>query len=108
MGRSVKAAARPARHKPAWTVYILRCVDDTLYTGIAMDTARRLIEHNTNNRLGARYTRSRRPVTLVYREPAATRAAAARREHAIKALTRAEKERLIKPARRKPRKNSLL
>jgi len=96
-----------ARRKPAWTVYILRCADGTLYTGIAMDAAKRLIEHNTNNRLGARYTRSRRPVVLAYREPAATRAAAARREHAIKALTRAEKELLVKAVRRR-RKSSLL
>ena len=98
----------PSPRRPAWTVYVLRCADGTLYTGIAMDAARRLLEHNTNNRLGARYTRSRRPVVLVYREAAATRAAASRREHAIKALTRAEKEVLIKTARRKPRKNSLL
>jgi len=98
------AVARPK----AWTVYILRCADDTLYTGIAMDVAKRLIQHNTNNRLGARYTRSRRPVALAYREPAATRAAAARREHAIKALTRAEKDLLVKAARRGRRKKSLL
>jgi putative endonuclease len=96
------------RPKTAWTVYILRCADGTLYTGIAMDAAKRLTEHNTSNRLGARYTRSRRPVVLAYREPAATRAAAARREYAIKALTRAEKELLLKPARRRRRKSSLL
>ncbi len=81
MTRRPKAAGRPASRKPAWTVYILRCADGTLYTGIAMDAAKRLLEHNTDNRLGARYTRSRRPVVLAYREPAATRATAARREY---------------------------
>lgn len=104
MGRSAKTAGRPVRRKPAWTVYILRCADGTLYTGIAMDAAKRLIEHNTNNRLGARYTRSRRPVVLVYRESVATRSAAASREHAIKALTRAEKTALVNAARRGRRK----
>jgi putative endonuclease len=94
------------RPKTAWTVYILRCADGTLYTGIALDTAKRLIEHNTNNRLGARYTRSRRPVTMVYAEPAATRAAASRREHAIKALTRAEKESLLKTGPRGGRRRA--
>jgi putative endonuclease len=108
MPRRPTAGKRPAPRKLAWTVYILRCADGTLYTGIAMDAAKRLIEHNTNDRLGARYTRSRRPVVLAYREPAATRAAAARREYAIKALTRAGKDLLIKAALRRRRKNSLL
>lgn len=79
-----------------WFIYILRCADDTLYTGIARDVARRIEEHNASHRLAARYTRARRPVVLVHLEPATTRSAAARREHAIKRMTRAQKQALVK------------
>ncbi len=79
----------------SWAVYILRCGDGTLYTGIARDLERRIVEHNGNDRLGARYTRSRRPVMLVYREALASRSEASKREAAIKRMTRAEKERLV-------------
>lgn len=81
---------------PSWYVYIVRCVDDTLYTGITRDTQRRLLEHNADNRRGARYTRARRPVALVYCESHRSRAVAARREATIKKLTRQNKEKLIK------------
>ncbi len=80
---------------PSWYVYIVRCADDTLYTGITRDTQRRLLEHNADNRRGARYTRARRPVALVYSEPQRSRALAAQREAAIKKLTRQNKEMLI-------------
>lgn len=83
----------PAAGNP-WYVYILRCADGSLYTGIALDLQRRLDEHNGDDRLGARYTRSRRPVTLAYAEAAPDRAAACRREHAIKRLGRPAKETL--------------
>ena len=73
----------------AWCVYMLRCADGSLYTGITTDVARRVAEHNGDTGLGARYTRSRRPVELVYVEAAANRAEAARREAAIKRLDRA-------------------
>lgn len=79
-----------------WTVYILRCADDTLYTGITTDLERRIVEHNNDNKKGAKYTRVRRPVTPVYRESSASRATASRREHQLKKLTRPEKKRLIK------------
>ncbi len=75
----------------AWFVYLLRCADGTLYTGITTDIDRRLAEHNGEGGLGARYTRSRRPVELAYVEPADCRAAAARREASIKQLDRARK-----------------
>lgn len=78
-----------------WFVYILRCADRSLYTGITTDVVRRLQEHNGNGRLAARYTRSRRPVQLVYQETAPSRAAAARREAQIKRLQRTAKEALI-------------
>jgi putative endonuclease len=55
-----------------WFVYILRCADDTLYTGITTDVARRVREHNAGVALAARYTRSRRPVALAHVEPAAS------------------------------------
>ncbi len=79
---------------PVWYVYILRCADGSLYTGVAKDLARRLDEHNGDDRLGARYTRGRRPVTLVYAEAAPDRGAACRREHAIKRLERGAKQAL--------------
>jgi putative endonuclease len=67
-----------------WSVYIVRCVDGSLYTGIAKDVARRVDEHNANNLLAANYTRARRPVTLVYEEAVATRSAAEKREYEVK------------------------
>jgi putative endonuclease len=73
-----------------WWVYILRCRDATLYTGITTDPAARLSAHNAGR--GARYTRGRRPVALVHLEPAPNRAEAQRREAAIKRLSRARKE----------------
>ncbi|ODU35167.1 MAG: endonuclease [Thiobacillus sp. SCN 63-374] len=81
----------------AWCVYMLRCADGSLYTGITTDLARRVAEHNGAGGLGARYTRSRRPVQLVYAEAAASRAEAARREAAIKQLDRAGKLALCAP-----------
>jgi putative endonuclease len=77
-----------------WLVYILRCSDRTLYTGVTTDPVRRLKQHNAGT--GARYTRARLPVTLVYLEEAAGRGEALKREHAIKKLTRSQKLGLIK------------
>lgn len=79
---------------PTWFVYLLRCADGTLYAGITTDLTRRLAEHNGSGGAGARYTRARRPVELVYSEMACSRAAAARREAAIKRLDRAAKRAL--------------
>lgn len=78
----------------AWFVYVLRCADGSLYTGITTDPARRLAEHNAGAQ-GARYTRSRRPVQLVYAEPAPDRAHATRREAVLKRLPRRAKLALI-------------
>lgn len=78
-----------------WFVYILRCADGTLYTGITTDVARRVTEHNGEGLPGARYTRGRRPVTVVYVEPATSRSLAARREAVIKRLSRVRKLALI-------------
>jgi putative endonuclease len=82
----------------AWCVYIVCCADGSLYTGIATDAARRVAEHNDSDALAAKYTRVRRPVALVYQEQCGDRAAAARREHAIKRMTRSEKMLVIEGA----------
>lgn len=78
-----------------WSVYMVRCSDESLYTGITKDVERRIEEHNGSNLLGARYTRPRRPVKLVYREILSSRSEAAKREFEIKRLSREEKEALI-------------
>lgn len=70
-------------------VYIVRCSDGTLYTGWAMEVQARVRKHNAGR--GARYTRTRRPVELIYSEEVPTRAAALKRERAIKRLPRAKK-----------------
>ena len=77
----------------AWYVYMLRCGDGSLYTGCTDNVERRLVAHQSGK--GAKYTRSRLPVTLAYREEAADKPAALRREAAIKRLTRAEKLALL-------------
>ena len=77
----------------AWTVYILRCGDGTLYTGCTNDLPRRVACHQSGR--GAKYTRSRLPVSLAYQEAAEDKSAALRRERAIKGLTRQQKLALI-------------
>ena len=77
-----------------WYVYIVECIDNTLYTGITTDIDRRISEHNSSDR-GAKYTKSRRPVELVYFEESENRSTASKRECAIKKLTRSDKLLLI-------------
>jgi len=79
----------------AWFVYMVRCGDNSLYTGIAKDVDRRIHEHNSNDKLGAKYTKARRPVALVYQETCESRSGATRREYEIKLLSRQEKEELF-------------
>lgn len=79
-----------------WRVYILCCADGSLYTGITNDIERRLDEHNHNDRMAASYTRSRRPVELVYEEVQPDRSAALKREAEIKQFSRQEKAELIR------------
>lgn len=74
-------------------VYILKCSDGTFYTGYTTDPVRRTRVHNTGK--GAKYTRSRRPVELIYTEEFNNKTDAQRREYAIKQLSRAEKEKLV-------------
>ncbi|MDA1165464.1 MAG: GIY-YIG nuclease family protein [Planctomycetota bacterium] len=73
----------------AWFVYIVRCADGSLYTGIAKDMERRLGQHNAGT--ASRYTRTRLPVTLEYQEVQPSQSAALKRELAIKALSRKAK-----------------
>lgn len=75
-------------------VYILRCSDNTLYTGITNDLEKRLHKHN-NLKSGAKYTRARRPVKLVYSEACVDKSAAQKREYELKGLTREQKLSLI-------------
>ena len=77
-----------------WWVYIVECSDKSLYTGITTDTDRRVIEHNTSTK-GAKYTRSRRPVSLIYKEQYENRSSASKREYEIKKLKRADKMLLV-------------
>jgi putative endonuclease len=78
----------------AWFVYILRCADDTLYTGITTDKERRLTQHNKGT--AAKYTRVRTPVEMIYSENSDDRSSATKREIAIKKLPRKQKLDLIK------------
>ena len=80
--------------KKQWYIYIVKCADKTLYTGIAKDVAGRINLHNGGK--GAKYTRARLPVKLVYTESSKNRSTATKRELQIKKLTRKEKLRLIK------------
>ncbi|HEY1041950.1 MAG TPA: GIY-YIG nuclease family protein [Candidatus Paceibacterota bacterium] len=77
-----------------WYVYLLRCADGTLYTGVTTDIERRMKEHN-ESREGAKYTRARRPVSLAHQETFPTRSEACAREAAIKKLSKGEKEALL-------------
>ncbi|MFB6195978.1 MAG: GIY-YIG nuclease family protein [Haloplanus sp.] len=77
-------------------VYVVECSDGTYYTGYTTDVERRVAEHDAGD--GAKYTRGRTPVELVYTERYDTRSAAMRREHEIKSLSRRAKERLIADA----------
>lgn len=76
-----------------WTVYILRCGDETLYTGIARDLEKRLEQHRGGE--GARYTRGRGPLELVYQEKFTDRASAQKREMEIKRMDRSRKLKLL-------------
>ena len=76
-----------------WTVYIVECSDNTLYTGVATDIEARLAEHNAGR--GAKYTRARLPVALVYSENAKDRSTALRREHVIKRMPTLDKRSLV-------------
>ena len=80
-----------------WTVYVLRCRDGSLYTGITNDLPKRLLRHKAGT--ASAYTRSRLPVRLVYQERQPDRSAALRREAAVRRLSRGEKLALVRSTR---------
>ena len=80
---------------PQWFTYLLRCADNSLYAGVTTDLSRRLNEHNYHNKLGAKYTRVRRPVSLAYAETASDRKSACQREYQLRKLSKAQKEQLV-------------
>jgi len=84
-----------AQSNMIWYVYMLRCADGTLYSGITTDLKRRLDEHNFDNKKGAKYTRMRRPVELVYKIRCKNQSKAASAEANLKKLTRVKKEALL-------------
>ncbi|HTN43882.1 MAG TPA: GIY-YIG nuclease family protein [Nitrospiria bacterium] len=88
---------RDVEKKGSWVLYILRCRDGSFYAGITSDLKRRLIQHRDGR--ASRYTRSRRPLRIVYRESCSSRSDALKRECAVKALPRKEKQKLIKRGR---------
>ena len=75
-------------------VYILKCADESLYTGITTDLDRRILEHNTGNK-GAKYTKVRRPVELVFSQECEDRSDASKKEYSIKQLTKQQKLNII-------------
>ena len=77
-----------------WYIYIVKCSDNSLYTGITTDLERRVNEHNSSNK-GAKYTKTRRPVKLVYNETHTDRSSSSKRESVIKKLSRTDKLKII-------------
>jgi putative endonuclease len=97
--KSVATRTGPSHNESEpWFVYILRCADNSLYTGVTLDVNKRLDQHNGVAKKGARYTQARRPVKLVYQETSSSRSDACKREYAIKSLSKSEKESLINTA----------
>lgn len=78
----------------AWFLYVLRCADDTFYTGTTTDITRRINEHNTK-KCGAKYTKTRRPVELIFWLDFENRSQAQKAEYKFKKLTRTQKEKII-------------
>lgn len=84
---------------PAWHVYMVRCADDSLYTGCTNDLSKRVEAHNAGK--GARYTRSRGPVEIVWSVRVKDKSAALSREYRVKQLSRAQKLMLVRAKRRR-------
>ncbi len=84
------------RLKSVWYVYMVRCRDNSLYTGITTDIKRRLEQHRGERKGGAKYLRGKAPLVLVYRKRIGTKSCALRREYMIKKMSRQQKSKLIK------------
>lgn len=87
-------AKKRRKKAAAWLLYILKCRDNTLYTGITTDVSRRVRQHNSG--IASHYTRSRLPVKLIFSEPCRSRSQALKKEYAMKRLSRKEKEEYIR------------
>jgi len=87
------ATKKRKKKASAWVLYVLKCRDNTLYTGITSDISRRINQHN--NGTASRYTRSRLPVKLIFSEPCRNRSQALKKEYAMKQLSRKEKNAYI-------------
>ena len=87
-------AKKRSKKAVAWLLYILKCSDNTFYTGITNDLSRRLTQHN--NGTASRYTRSRFPVKLIYHEKCRGRSQALKKEYAVKQFSRKEKESYVR------------
>ena len=90
---------RRGKHTPPrqrWSIYLVRCRDGSLYTGIATDVPRRFAEHQRQGGRGAKYLSGRGPLRLVFQQPIGDRSRALTVEHCIKQLPKAKKERLVR------------
>jgi len=87
-------AKKRRKKAAAWQLYVLKCRDNTLYTGITIDVSRRVQQHNSGS--ASRYTRSRLPVKLIFSEPCRSRSQALKKEFAMKRLSRKKKEEYLK------------
>jgi putative endonuclease len=83
-------AKKRRKKAAAWLLYVLKCRDNTLYTGITLDVSRRVQQHNSGT--ASRYTRCRLPVMLIFSEPCRSRSQALKKEYAMKRLSRKKKE----------------
>jgi putative endonuclease len=92
--RTMPPAKKRRKKAAAWLLYVLKCRGNTLYTGITTDLPRRVQQHNSG--MASRYTRSRLPVKLIFWEPCRGRSEALKKEHALKQLSRKEKEEYIR------------
>ena len=79
-----------------WYLYLIRCRDDTLYTGISTDVDRRFAQHQSEGYAGSRYLKGRGPLSLVFKEKLGSRSLALKVEHRVKRMAKARKEKLIK------------
>lgn len=86
---------RSVKTDQAWSVYLIRCADNSLYCGVTTDPIKRLRQHNGDLVGGAKYTQTRRPCSLVYIEPADDRRHATQKEYQIKRLSKSAKEELV-------------
>jgi putative endonuclease len=82
--------------EPVWFLYVVRCCDNSLYTGITTDVRRRIAEHRGKGKNGAKYLRGKSPLRLVYKRRIGTRSEALKAEHRVKRMKKGEKEAMVR------------